>query len=318
VDSLTQATLGAAIGAAFLGSKIGRKSAVLGAIIGTVPDLDVFVPMGDPVSDFTYHRGATHSYIFCLFMTPILVWLASKIKWFNLNFKDFKTHLAFFAIIVTHILLDAMTIYGTQLFWPLSVPPVGVGSIFIIDPLYTLPFLGFVIAYLFLKSRRLIHIGLAISTLYLAWSVGAQAYVRSIVVGNPQMTDSAKILVQPTPFNTILWRVVIMEDESYRIGYYSLFDDTKQIDYKVYPLDKTLLSGLENTFAVQRLQWFTKGFYDVVQIENDIIIRDLRMGLEPENYVFQFIINREPNAQYYSPRNMRRLGDVWDRMIRDL
>ena len=44
--------------------------------------------------------------------------------------------------LVTHPLLDAMTVYGTQLALPFSDHPFGVGSIFIIDPLYTLPLLA--------------------------------------------------------------------------------------------------------------------------------------------------------------------------------
>lgn len=42
MDSITQATLGAAIGQALLGKKIGGKAAVLGAILATIPDLDVY------------------------------------------------------------------------------------------------------------------------------------------------------------------------------------------------------------------------------------------------------------------------------------
>ena len=41
MDSLTQATLGAAIGQALLGKKIGGKAAILGAVVATIPDLDV-------------------------------------------------------------------------------------------------------------------------------------------------------------------------------------------------------------------------------------------------------------------------------------
>lgn len=43
MDSLTQATLGAAVGEAVLGKKTGNKAAVIGAIIGTIPDLDVLL-----------------------------------------------------------------------------------------------------------------------------------------------------------------------------------------------------------------------------------------------------------------------------------
>ena len=39
--------------------------------------------------------------------------------------------------LVTHPLLDAFTVYGTQLLWPLPMRPVMWSSVFIIDPLYT-------------------------------------------------------------------------------------------------------------------------------------------------------------------------------------
>ena len=43
MDSLTQAALGAAVGESVLGKKIGHKAAILGAIGGTIPDLDVLL-----------------------------------------------------------------------------------------------------------------------------------------------------------------------------------------------------------------------------------------------------------------------------------
>ncbi len=43
MDSLTQAALGAAVGEAILGKKLGRKAAIAGAIVATIPDLDVLI-----------------------------------------------------------------------------------------------------------------------------------------------------------------------------------------------------------------------------------------------------------------------------------
>ena len=44
-----------------LGNKVGRKAVAWGAILGTLPDLDVFLPYGGSVEAFTYHRGFSHS-----------------------------------------------------------------------------------------------------------------------------------------------------------------------------------------------------------------------------------------------------------------
>ena len=43
MDSITQGVLGAAIGETMLGKKIGNKGAIIGAIVATIPDLDVIL-----------------------------------------------------------------------------------------------------------------------------------------------------------------------------------------------------------------------------------------------------------------------------------
>ena len=41
MDSLTQIVLGAAVGEAVLGKKVGNRAMLWGAVAGTIPDLDV-------------------------------------------------------------------------------------------------------------------------------------------------------------------------------------------------------------------------------------------------------------------------------------
>jgi len=91
--------------------------------------------------------------------------------------------LALWLALVTHPLLDAMTVYGTQLLLPFTNHPFGVGSIFIIDPLYTVPLLVGVLVGVCRRDwrgLRWVNAGLVLSTAYLAWSFGAQAYARSV------------------------------------------------------------------------------------------------------------------------------------------
>ena len=56
--------------------------------------------------------------------------------------------------LLTHPLLDAHTAYGTQLLWPLEPPPVMWATLFIIDPLFTLPLLVAVIATAYRPARE--------------------------------------------------------------------------------------------------------------------------------------------------------------------
>ena len=145
MDSITQIALGAAVGEAVLGRKIGNKAMLWGAIAGTLPDLDVFVPLGDVVRDFTYHRSASHSLFMLALATPLLVWLINRIHPGLVEHRNRWLLLVYLAF-ATHVLLDSFTAYGTQIFWPVSNIPVAWSTIFIIDPLYTLPLLVGVIA----------------------------------------------------------------------------------------------------------------------------------------------------------------------------
>ena len=134
MDSLSQLVLGAAVGGAVLGHRAGPTAMRWGGVVATLPDLDVFVSLGDPVSDFTYHRSATHS----LLMQSLA---AAPIAWLILRFHARERErwrswiLLVWLALVTHSLLDLCTIYGTQLLWPLTNHPFAVGSVFIIDPL---------------------------------------------------------------------------------------------------------------------------------------------------------------------------------------
>ena len=76
MDSLTQIVLGAAVGEAVLGKKVGNKAMLYGAIAGTIPDLDTFASaFTDTITAIEIHRGFTHSIVFSILFAPIFGWL---------------------------------------------------------------------------------------------------------------------------------------------------------------------------------------------------------------------------------------------------
>ena len=330
MDSVTQIALGAAVGESVLGRKIGNKAMLWGAILGTLPDLDVFVPLGDVVRDFTYHRSATHSLLMLLLATPLVVWLINRIH------PSLREHRARWAVMVylvfaTHVLLDGFTVYGTQLFWPIVTTPVAWGTVFIIDPLYTLPLLIGVISALLMtrtsdRGHLLNRYGLIVSTLYLSWTVVAKFMVDQRFESELQAQNlrHGKIFISPAPFNSLLWRAVAMDADGYYEAFYSLVDGRGEIRFSHYPSDKNLLFGIENSWPVQRLQWFTRGIYSVSLRQQDIVISDLRMGAEP-HYSFSFKVGRidNPHARAVSPellpatRDFSQLPVLWRRIWDD-
>ena len=62
MDSLSQLALGAAVGVAVMGRRTAVwKSAAWGAVLGTLPDRDVFVDHGDALLNMTLHRAESHA-----------------------------------------------------------------------------------------------------------------------------------------------------------------------------------------------------------------------------------------------------------------
>ena len=168
--------------------------------------------------------------------------------------------------LLTHPLLDAHTAYGTQLFWPLTVPPTFWATLFIIDPLYTLPLLaGTLIAAFWpakLWSDTALRSGLALSTLYLAWSWVAHGIVLRHVddaLADLQLED-APVFVTPTPFNTLLWRVVVQTDEGYLEGFDSLVVDESNLRFAAYSSDQDALEQASDVWAVATTALVRPGF----------------------------------------------------------
>ena len=293
MDSVTQFALGASIGEAALGRKIGNRAAVAGGIIATLPDLDSFVPYEDAVATFTYHRSATHSLFVLAATSPIIYWCILKLQPGLQKYRK-ETFLMVFLALLTHPLLDAFTVYGTQLFWPLTDYPVSGSTIFIVDPLYTLWLLaGFISAMVISRNKPLGHqlnyAGLALSSLYLSWTVVAKFVIedRAERILLEQNVAYEQIMSTPAPFNTLVWRLIGRNDDGYFDGFISVFGNEETIAINHYDSDDTLLNGIRDHWPVTRLINFTHGYYSVSQRGNDILITDLRMGLEP-NYVFVF------------------------------
>lgn len=295
MDSLTQIALGGTLAAALVPAGHRRRALVYGAALGTLPDLDVLIRYGDPVADFTYHRSFSHS-LFVLSLLAPLLWLVCRRFDTAIRAEPRRWLWAFWLALVTHPLLDAMTIYGTQLLWPLDPTPYGVGSVFIIDPLYTLPLL---VAMTWIWRKPLspgasagLTLSLVLSTAYLGWSVLAQRHVEAHARAVLGAAPEARLLALPSAFNTLLWRVLVREPGGYREAYLSLLVDEQPGPWRRFRSADDLIPQLAGHWAFDRLQWFTHGYYAVRREGSSVTVTDLRMGSEPA-YVFSFEVARE-------------------------
>lgn len=333
MDSLTQAVLGATVGYAVGGPALGRKAALWGIGLGTLPDLDVLIPKADPVIAFVEHRGFSHSLVLLTALSPLFAKLIGTIHRTSIEKSEQGTSfwrlvLMVWLIFVTHVLLDSLTSYGTQIFWPLTAErwPVALASISIIDPLYTLPLLIATLWVLIRGRERpdgrktlaapVTITALTLSTLYLAWGLSAQSWLTNRAKQQlvSQQISTEKLIVTPTMGNSLLWYVLTIDGDKAHYGWMSVLDDDetplvlKTIDRKLRLSDK-----LDHDPRVKSLAHFSGGFFALDEREGRLVYTDLRMGLAP-SFAFNFVLaeNGGQEGRFNSLKPAIHLRDRFD------
>ena len=337
MDSITQAVLGAALQGTVLGRIQGRRSLLYGAALATLPDLDVVIRYADPVSQMTFHRGFSHSVFVLTGLALVLAWLVNGLGrrfWPGKGYTGPRLFLAFWLVLVTHPVLDAFTVYGTQLFWPLHFTPESWAAVFIIDPVYTMPLLASV-AYATVKGLKgravsVLSVALLFSTAYLGFGLAARitAEHRFQAALDQQGIMASEVRAVPIAFNSLVWRVMAKTGDGYYYeGVSSLFD-REAPEMLRHSLNLEAAAPLAGVPLHERLRWFTGDWlrYDVVG--DALVVTDLRMGI-PGNYTFRFqMARRDGQGQWAAmtptgwkgtaPNSMfngHDLGLIWRRII---
>ena len=328
--------MGASVGEAVLGKKVGNKAMLYGAIAGTIPDLDIIANyFTDTITATEVHRGLTHSIVFAVLMAPLLGWLVSKIEHRKeLGWKPWAW--LFFWGLFTHPLLDIFTTWGTQLFWPLDYR-IAFNSIFVIDPFYTMPFLICVVMAMFYialpagrqvsrKRKQWNRTGLVISTSYLLLTLLLKTVATQQFEERLDQLDIQyqRISTRPAAFNTILWNCHVETADAYLLGDYSFFD-SEPITFERYPKNREEHSRLLERPNVKRLIDISKGWFLITEEEGQAYFNDLRFGTAPtgkggEAFVFSYRLTQAHGEIVATEREKtmadgrKLLDQLWERI----
>jgi inner membrane protein len=327
MDSLTHLFYGAAITAAIAPARHRRAALLAGAALNTLPDLDI-LPLAffdDPLVVLTCHRSATHSWLVLPFVAWAL-WAFFRRRGGRVAEEPRRWWWAIFACLMAHPLLDSFTVYGTQLFWPLPMRPIMWSSLFIIDPLFTLPWLAACVVAWYARERvgaRALVFGIALGVGYIGWSLVAKTLVGRAAVpalAARGLADAPWFSV-PAPLTTWRWRVVAMAPGGYvegerRIG------DAVPMTFRFHPSNTAALRAASGLAPVRRLAWFNHGFQKAEVHAGTLVLRDLRMGREPD-YAFAYAVARRDQGAWHAltpPYDVTRrqtrkaLATLWQRL----
>jgi len=303
MDSLTQIAVGIATAELFLGKQLKNRTFIYGAVIATIPDLDIyFGKLFDPITAIAIHRSFSHSIIFYLLASIPLGVLLFKIE--QSRVKLFQAISACFFILLTHSIIDAFTTWGTQIFWPLPYR-VALKSIFVIDIFYTIPWL-ICLFFVFknkeyLVRRKWLKIGFYCTTAYLLIGLMLKVFVTNKFETAliKQNISYSEIIVKPSFSNIILWNANVMTENSFLLSDFSLFDKDP-INFEFYNRNLELVESYKNFKSFKNLENISEGWFTLQKKQDSIIFNDLRFGLLKKDslnpqFAFSYLLEIKDN-----------------------
>ncbi len=241
---------------------------ILGFIAAVFPDIDYLMFWIHPLQFLAeWHRAATHSLVMMPVWSIVLGFLAAivvKARW------KWPVYTIVSAIaITTHIISDTITIYGTQIFNPVSDYKAVIGTTFVIDGYFT----GIVTIGLtgsILMARYRIHYHKLFVTLifcFLFSYLGLQLYLRSLaddyanyfVVNNK--LQSLEVHSLPQPFSPTYWKIIVETGNDYWVSFVNVMPAEWHKSFTLFMAklfsgnSDTIIKSVSNYLPVQIATW---------------------------------------------------------------
>ncbi len=301
MDPVSQAALGAAAAQSAARGRKLRAAAVVGALGGMAPDLDVLIRSSeDPLLFLEYHRQFTHALIFIPvggFIVAMVVHALFARRW--LGFRE--TWLFCTLGYATHGLLDACTSYGTMLLWPFTNERFAWNLVSVIDPLYTVPLLACLAWALWRRRRAAVACALAWALVYPG--LGLIQRERAVAEGLEQARarghEPTRIEAKPSFANIVLWKIVYEADgrfyvDTVRAGRALRFFPGESVPRLDPARDLAWLDpASQQARDVARFQWFSND-YLALHPDDPLRVIDMRYSIVPNEIEPLWAIRLDP------------------------
>jgi len=305
MDSLTQALLGATVFAAVKHKDISKKALLIGALAGTLPDLDVLLsPLFNDVAFLSVHRSVSHSMLFAVCFGFLLAEIFHRIYGKKHSRKGWI--LAFFLSIFTHTILDWCTTYGTKLLSPFNGHLFSTNSIHVFEPIYTLILLIGVTAHLLKNHQKTLKYTLVLSSTYILWTFVSKGIANHqfVIELDRQHIEYDQLLVSPTPLNSVLWHGIAKVDNGFYFATYSLFDKRDAIDFYFEESYNDIIQEINENKLIRYYLEYTQDFPLIKKDDKgNIKIYAVKFGpinyFDPPEFVYPLCFNENNLTDNY-------------------
>ncbi|MSR65101.1 MAG: metal-dependent hydrolase [Verrucomicrobiae bacterium] len=244
MDTIAHGLAGAVIGYCGFRQRAGRAALAASVLGAEFPDIDIVLLLVNSETYLNWHRGITHSVL----LLPVWSWIVAFLVWDMMGRKNFRILWgASAAGMLSHLVMDWITSYGTMLLSPVSDARFSLNLVFILDP-YVWAMLG-VGLWAVIRSQKprpgLICIGVLCAYLLLCSAAKLHARHEARREGG-----SGELTAYAQPLRPFSWTVV--RDEGKAV-YWSADGKTEMFE-QFY--DDDLLPKAEATEAVKTFRWF--------------------------------------------------------------
>lgn len=210
VDSITHTLTGGVIAKAIDDLRIGRWGSVAGWVAGVFPDIDFVLGLFNHQFYLQYHRDFTHSFIFIPFYAGGLSWLFTKI---SKRSYFWSFYLISLLGLLSHVLLDLLTSYGTMILSPFSENRFSWDLVFIIDLIFSgILILPWMVSLLIRKRALWICRGILFSlTIYImfCWFQHQKALTLAQDFSRKLNEETLQVAALPQPLSPFRWALYI-------------------------------------------------------------------------------------------------------------
>jgi len=206
MDSITHTLTGAVIARAIDDEKIGNGGTIAGLAIGFFPDTDFVLGLFNRQFYLEYHRDFTHSLLLIPFYALFFSWLFVKISKRPSFWTFYKIC---FLVLVSHVILDLLTSYGTMVFSPFFEHRFSWDLIFIVDLIFSgIIFFPLLLSLLWERKSQWICRGSLVGlTLYIlfCWTQHNQAMKVTNAFAQNLREEIIQVASMPQPLSPFRW-----------------------------------------------------------------------------------------------------------------
>ncbi len=130
------------------------------------------------------------------------------------------------------------------------------------------------------RAARWPAAALLLSSLYLGFTVAGKQMAEQRVEAAMAHAgiQAERLFSTPTPFNSLLWRVILIDGAQYHEALVGWFDDAPP-QFVSLPRGAPLAQVLADSPQHARLQWFSGGFLRYDEEDGQLLATDLRLGM---------------------------------------